>query len=1016
VGEPLPEGPLPAHVTDEMLARCAEEPIHIPGSIQPHGCLLVLDAGLCVVQASANSREWLGEAPGRLIGSPLASVLGEEAAQQVEEIVREGAARKPVPFRLRLGPSRELVAQTHAMGRLRILELARSAALSPPPDAFARAVAELDEAADEAELVMRAAQAVRREVQYDRVMLYRFSPDGHGEVVAEERKRSLDPFLGLHYPASDIPAQARELCLRNRTRVIADVHYQPVPMVPAGPPGQGSLDMSHCLLRSVSPVHLEYLRNMGVRATLSASIVVDGALWGLLACHHDEPLSPSRASLAFVELVAGAVAARLRTLREARTAKLVKGVEALAGELEAAAADGQPWPALMLPRAGRLRELFACDGVAVLGPDGPACQGAFPGTEALQTLRSWLEARVRRSALALEAAGREVPDLEGDACAGLLAVPLPGQHAGHLVLLRREWRRDVPWAGRAEKGIALDATGQPRLTPRGSFEVWHEEVRGRCRPWSASELEATEALRGRLASIALRSRELASLRLEQDVARVVGALRHGSEPLAIADARGRVLLASRALRERLELGDFAEGGELRALGAALLQPPPELLHALQGLGDWHGDCLVRAASGEPAWMEVVVAPACAEDGSRLGVTVQLRDVSARRLSQAEELRAREDAESASRAKGDFVANVSHEIRTPLHGILGTADLLEKTALQPEQRDLLAVLRSSGEGLLLLLNDLLDVARLESGELAFARGPFAVGDLVSEVAERFRHQARESGLAYHVELGAIAHPVLRGDAERLRQVLANLLSNAVQFTKEGAIRIHVATERTAGHEIELRIAVSDTGVGIAPERLERIFDRFSQLDASSTRRAGGTGLGLYLCRALVERMGGQIMVESEEERGSTFRVRLHLEGHEGEAPAAAVPTADGPLQARILLAEDNPVNQQVARRMLERCGFSVEVVEDGEAALRRVAEGGFDLVLMDCQMPGTDGLEATRRIRGLGGPESRVPIIALTANAHASNRDACLQAGMDDYLTKPVRSADLERAVRQALSR
>ncbi|RKT43264.1 ATP-binding protein [Thiocapsa rosea] len=393
-----------------------------------------------------------------------------------------------------------------------------------------------------------------------------------------------------------------------------------------------------------------------------------------------------------------------------------------------------------------------------------------------------------------------------------------------------------------------------------------------------------------------------------------------------------------------------------------------------------------------------------------------REIQERRATEAALVIAKEQAESASIAKGQFVANMSHEIRTPMNGVLGLLEMLAHEPLSAEQKGLVEVAHTSAESLLTVINDILDFSKMEAGRLDLERIPFDLRRLVEDVAGLFTASARSKqiGLLCFVPPGLPARVL--GDPHRLRQILTNVLGNAVKFSLSGEVQVRVDICGEEDERSRFCFEISDTGIGMTPEQLERLFKPFVQADGSTTRRFGGSGLGLAISKDLVELMGGDIQVESTFGRGSRFRIRLPFEPlpDMAEPTEGAAPMRHRPLKGRVLLAEDNPVNQQVAIGMLMRLGIEPILVQNGAEAIEQLASEHYDAVLMDMQMPVLDGLGATRQWREREHREGRLhtPIIAMTANAMARDREACLEAGMDDYLAKPVKLA----ALRETLAR
>lgn len=403
----------------------------------------------------------------------------------------------------------------------------------------------------------------------------------------------------------------------------------------------------------------------------------------------------------------------------------------------------------------------------------------------------------------------------------------------------------------------------------------------------------------------------------------------------------------------------------------------------------------------------------------LGLTFLLYVVAISRRIRATEqqlLEASEAAASASREKSNFLATMSHEIRTPMNGVIGFTELLQATRLDPGQKELAANVSNAAHTLLTLVNDILDLSRVEAGALDFDLHAFVLADLTGSVVPLFEAQVRSKHIDLCVELDDQAGGVYVGDSGRIRQVLLNLISNAIKFTERGEVHLRVSAVANG-----LRFAVRDTGIGVADIAQQRIFGAYRQADSSMARRYGGSGLGLAICKKLVEGMGGTIGMDSQPGQGSCFWFELPLASGSPQDVGGKEPgrlsVPDGHPQQEgagnpgggahdaasnaILLVEDTPANQLVASLMLRKMGYRVDVVDSGERAIEAVQKNAYGIVFMDIQMPGMDGIEATRRIRALAQPSASVCIVAMTANAMQTDRDACLEAGMNDFMTKPI---------------
>lgn len=558
--------------------------------------------------------------------------------------------------------------------------------------------------------------------------------------------------------------------------------------------------------------------------------------------------------------------------------------------------------------------------------------------------------------------------------------------------------------------------GQPQL-----FE-WQCQRGDGALFWSEVNLRATE-INGRKRLLAV-VRDITERRqMEEQLLRSQFALDHNTDPIFWANENGGFIYANEAACRSLGYS-LEELLKLRVADIDVQHPDAarfeQFVSPLEQGGAITIESVHRRKNGSVYPVEVAISLlSYANNRYVCGIA---RDITERQKA-AEELRlSTQAAASASRAKSEFLANMSHEVRTPLNGIMGMAQLLRMTGLTSEQQKFMNMLDESCQTLLSLINDILDISRIEAGRLAIEELPFCLHTLVEQVVQAHRSVALHKGLALEVELDPDLPNTLLGDQLRLKQVLLNLLGNAVKFTAQGSVRLAITQDLSSPTQPRLQLCVSDTGIGIDDEALGRIFEHFTQADASTTRLYGGSGLGLTICRRLAELMGGTIWAESELGRGSRFHVELPLKPAPEELEplpprhetSKSLATDAAPAcRAEILLVEDQDVGRIFATAILERKGQRVTPALDGLMALELLARQRFDLVLLDIELPNLRGEEVLARLRGLEGC-ARLPVIAMTAHALAGDREALLGAGFDGYCAKPLEIEQLQQELERVL--
>ncbi len=921
------------------LEDCSEDDVYAPGSIQPYGLVLVLqEPSLTILQVSQNVERFFQVSATALLGQPLQQLFSHAQVKQIATLLAQDnlefwnpfelKARPKVPHSQALQPVSPLPqspmrpqtfrSTLHRTAGVLILELEVECPVDKIHSAqfyyrLQSAILSLRGTSSVAELAHTLAHKVKAITGFDRVMVYRFESDEHGIVIAEEKEPHLESYLGLHYPATDVPAPARRLFLRNWVRQIPDVQYTPVPLVPATHPlTQTALDLSDCVLRGVHPAHVEYLQNMGVVGSLTISLIDDKRLWGLIACHHYSPKLVDYETRKTCEFLGQFASIELVHQQERELTRYREQVRAIQARLQQAFLREPNFIHQALTHnATQLLDLVHAEGVAIVLDQQISLIGQTPPLANVQALLSWISTQPQREVYLSNCLTRQYPASRvfKDVASGILAISILLNHKSyHLIWFRPEQIQTVHWAGDPRTTVEVAPGGALHLTPRKSFELWQETVQEMALPWTPSEIEAALMMRNTLMLAVL---EFSQAALEQAAERAV---------------------------------------------------------------------------------------------------------------------------IANHAKSQFLAKMSHELRTPLTAILGFTEIISSShTVSPEFQEYLGIISRSGEHLLTLINDVLEMSRIEAGQLVLTDSFFNLYQLLRSLQEMLTLKAAKKGLSLVFETDPNLPRYLCSDEAKLRQILINLLGNAIKFTTQGTVTLRskataiepsesACTCYTNGsvtcYPLLLTFEVEDTGCGIDRRDWESIFEAFMQTEQG--RHSQGTGLGLSISRQFARLMGGDITIQSTVNQGSTFtctimaRLPSTLDLVEPETVYPIIGLEPGQATYRILVAEDVLENRQLLRTLLSSVGFAVRVVENGLKAIAEWKLWHPHLILMDIQMPVMDGYEATREIRlqerdrGDRGYREDAPtkIIALTAYAFDQDRTASLQAGCDDYMAKPFTEAAL----------
>ncbi len=628
------------------LSNCEREQIHLAGSIQPHGALFVVsEPQHQIVQTSINAAAFIG-LPGEVLGLPVTDVLGD-LWKTIEPHLSEPLTAVPLASRCRVGrPAREFDSLIHRLpGGGLVVELEPAAARVDLSQAMEGALDTILAAASLQALADQTARIFRQITGYDRVMVYRFDDEGHGEVFAEQREPHLEAYLGNRYPASDIPQIARRLYLRNRVRLLVDAGYTPVPLNPMLCPLTGrDLDMSMCHLRSMSPIHVQYLQNMGVAATLVVSLVVGGKLWGLIACHHYSARVVHYEVRAVSELLAESIGTRIAALESFLQARAELSVRRLEQRMvEAISRDGD-WKSALFDGSRSLLKPVSATGAALLFEGEVYTAGEVPGTPQLLEIGRWLDMRRRNGVISTTSLGLDEPDFAPiiPVASGLLAAPISQSPGEYLMWFRTERMRTVTWGGDPYKAVVI-GNDPSQLSPRRSFAQWHQLVEGTSDPWTPADLSSARLIGDSVADVVLQFRSVRMLIAQDQLAQVSRRVQVSNQPVLIADSTGRIVLANDAFEQLLpEAVHLRWIKELAPFSSEPATTRRDLEELLRNHTAWRGEIRLRKDGGEGTAFMVRADPVFAAADRVLGFVLLLNDLTERKEAEAARKRFQEN--------------------------------------------------------------------------------------------------------------------------------------------------------------------------------------------------------------------------------------------------------------------------------------------------------------------------------------------------------------------------------------
>ncbi|MDJ0658387.1 MAG: ATP-binding protein [Crocosphaera sp.] len=902
-------------ITRDNITEISQECLVFPNAIQKQGVLFVLrEPDLEIIQVSDNTGQFFGLSGSQLLNKTLDTIF----RQSEIDIIRNRLHRdnlewyNPIKLLLYFDAKSEVfegVLRRQPEGLILELEVAgypyQTSHLSFY-HLFRSCYGRIKQGKNLRDLAQKIAHEIRYITGFDRVMVYRFKEDNSGVVIAEEKPPSLNPFLDLHFPATDIPPGAREFYYQNLLQLISNVNAKPVPIIPdRNSQTNKPLNLSLSFLRSFSPCHIEYLKNMGVSASMSLGLIKDNKLWGIIACHHYSPKYISYEVRKICEFLAESVIDHLLTAQKTENWEQRDLIKQLQTYLKIPLTNEiNVLRRLVYHEEESLLSLVNANGAALCYGNSIQLVGETPHKSTIRDLITWLESYRNQASFATNTLSQFYP--QGEAikteASGLLSISIVLNNISyHIFWFRPEVIQTVEWAGDPNQSLSVDDDGKIKLSPRQSFELWKETVKATAIPWQTFEQEAAEKLRD---SVLLAALEFSHTAMEQAVTK---------------------------------------------------------------------------------------------------------------------------ADAANQAKSEFLANMSHELRTPLNAILGFAQVMRRSqTLDKEHQQNLSIITRSGEHLLNLINQVLDLSKVEAGRITFNPIKFDFYRLLDDLDDMFQFKAEEKGLQLLFERSPDVPQYICTDQIKLKQVFINLLSNALKFTEEGGVSVRVRGETlTFIQEAQSRkidsldriivVEIEDTGHGISEKELDYLFEPFLQTQSGKDHQEG-TGLGLPISQKFVQLMGGELSANSEIGRGTIFRFHIHVQEispteieTQNQTKRRVISLAPNQPKYRILVVDDRWSNRQLVIKLLTPLGFEVRSANNGKEAIKIWEKWEPDLICMDMRMPIMDGYEATKRIKATTKGQATA-IIALTASVFEEEKAVVLSAGCDGFIRKPFKEVEIFNAM------